>query len=131
MGLFQNILGRNRRSYRSNYSINLPNGLLTNVLNEFCTSRSSILLNHEVAGQAGCPIIQDDLDKCLGVMETMINQRISQSKAQKEMLEEQANIIRSELSRPIIFNDIKDEEPSLINDIIKLKEKIVLLKKGG
>ncbi|MFC1606866.1 hypothetical protein ACFL47_02755 [Candidatus Latescibacterota bacterium] len=102
---------------------------MTNVLREFCKSRWSILLNLESASQKGCPILQDDLDKCLGIMKAMVHQRINQSKAHKEMLEERVNIIRSELSRPMTFIDVKDEEPSLIDDINKLKNKIVSLVK--
>ena len=116
-----------RRGFNSNYSVNLPKGLLTNVLREFCKSRRSILANHEMASQAGCLILQDDLDKCLGVIDVLVNQRINQSKSQKIMIDERVKLIRSELSRPMNFEGFKDEKSSLIDEIVNLKDKIVPL----
>ena len=125
--IFPIILGGRRSLLKSNYSVNLPKGLLTSVLKEFCKSRRSILSNHEMASQAGCQIRQDDLDKCLGVMDVLVNQRINQSKAQKIMIDERVKLIRSELSRPMNFEDFKDEKSSLIDEIVNLKDKIVPL----
>ena len=126
--IFPIILGGRRSLLKSNYSVNLPKGLLTSVLKEFCKSRRSILSNHEMASQAGCQIRQDDLDKCLGVMDVLVNQRINQSKAQKNKLEKRVNIIRAELSRPITFDDYQEEKTSLIDEIINLKNKILSMK---
>ena len=122
--------GNKRWHFRSNYSINLPKGRLTDILNHFCWSRMSVLGNHEIAGQSGCLILQDDLNKCQGVMTTMVDQQINIIKAQKVMLKKQVEIMTAHLSVPMTFEVTNEKEPSIIEEIIKLKKKLFHLKEG-
>ncbi len=120
--------GNNRWQFKSNYSINLPKGRLTDILNDFCLSRMSVFGNHEIAGQAGCPISQDDLDICQGAMTIMLDQQINEVKTQKEILKKQDENITAHLSVPMTFEIAKEKEPSIIEEIIKLKKKLFSLK---
>ena len=123
--------GNNRWHFRSKYSINLPKGLLTDILKDFCWSRMSVLGNYEISGQAGCPILQDDLNICLGAMTIMVAQRINEVKAQNKILKKQVEIITTHLLVPMTFEMAKEKEPSMIEEIIKLKKKLLSLKKGN
>ena len=87
-----------------------------------------MLKSNEVAGQAAIPIRQDDLDKCLGIMSGLVNQKITDSKVQSLRLEKRIQMLKTELSRPVIFQDVVEEAPSIIDEIIILKDKIISLR---
>ena len=127
MSLSSIISGR-RLSFSANYSVDLPHGLLTNILREFCKSRWSLLNSNELAGQAGIPIHQEDLDKCLGIMTGIVGQKINYARAQKEMLEEQIKRLKNELSRPVVFDEEIETVLSFNDRIKRFKEKIVSFK---
>jgi len=127
MSLSSIISGR-RLSFSANYSVDLPQGLLTNILREFCKSRWSLLNSNELAGQAGIPIHQEDLDKCLGIMTGIVGQKINYARAQKEMLEEQIKRLKNELSRPVVFGEETETVLSFNDGMKRFKEKIVSFK---
>ena len=91
----------------------------------------SVHINHEMAGQSGCPILQDDFENCLGTMTIMVAQRINEFMVQNEKLKKQVGIITEHLSVPLTFETSKEKEPSLIEEFTKLKKKLLSLKKGN
>jgi len=122
------IISSRRGSFSANYSVDLPHGLLTNVLHEFCKSKWSLLNSNELAGQAGIPIHQDDLDKCMGVINSLVDQKVNYARAQKEMLEKQILMLKNELSQPVVFDEETVAELSFTDGVKRFKEKIVSLK---
>ncbi|MBT4483463.1 MAG: hypothetical protein HOC71_07280 [Candidatus Latescibacteria bacterium] len=126
--IFPFFFGGRRGSFNANYSVNLPRGVVTDVLREFCKSRKSLLKSNEYAGQSGIPILQDDLDKCLGIMTGLVNQKITDSKIQRLRLEKRIHMLKTELSRPVTFQNTAENPPSIIDEIVLLKDKIISLK---
>ncbi len=107
----------------TSYSIDLPKGIYTDILNDFYMSRKTVLANHEMIGRYAGVILQDDLDKCMGYMNLLINQRIHGAREEKLKLQQKIDFIKCELSQPVKFEDKAEKEPSIIREFIKHKKR--------
>ena len=109
----------------TSYSVDLPKGIYTDILNDFYTSRKSVLANHEMIGMHAGDILQDDLDKCMGYVNLLIDQLIHRAREEQYILRQKIDFIKNELSQPVSFEDRTEKEPSIIREFIKHKRRYI------